>query len=126
MQFTINETALADLADRYPVEDDHSAFLAIETAILGNWGDGADAVIQGGCEVAVDLLANSDGEIDGYRMLIHPSGDLSAPWIAGHIERTIDREPLPEPTEDGGTYDTAQIIRDAAQAASELLAWSER
>jgi hypothetical protein len=125
-RFRVDEAGLADLAERYPVEDDHSAFLAIETAILGDDGNQAHAVIRGGCEVAVELLANGDGELDGYRMLIHPSSDLGDPWIAGHIERVIDREQLPEPDEGGGAYDPAAIIRDAAAEASRLLAWSER
>jgi hypothetical protein len=125
-RFWLDEAALADLAERYPVDDDHSAFLTIETAILGDDGDRAHTVIQGGCEVAVELLANGDGELDGYRMLIHPSSDLGDPWIAGHVERVIDREQLPEPDEEGGIYDPAEIIRAAVTEANRLLKWSER
>jgi hypothetical protein len=124
-QFGVDESRLADLAARYPVNDDHGAFLALEAAILGDDGNQATAVITGGpCDLAVEALADANGEVDGYRLLIHPATDLAAPWTASHVERVSDRDTLAEPTRDGGTYDTAEIIRDAATLANELLTWS--
>jgi hypothetical protein len=122
MQFTLNETGLADLAERYPVEDDHSALLALETAILGNGGF-SSPLITGPCELSVDLLANGYGVIDGYRLLIRPSEDADDPFLASHIQRVTDLIPLTAPDDDGGLYDTAEIIRSAVRAANELLAW---
>jgi hypothetical protein len=125
-RFWADEAGLAALAENYPVDDDHSAFLMLEAAILSPDVERGGATIQGGCELAVELLAGGDGEIDGYRLLIHPSGELDDPWIAGHIERVIDRDLLPEPDMDDGSYDVAQIVRDAVTEANRLLEWSER
>ena len=126
-QFGLDESRLADVAGRYPVTDDHSAFLALETAIRGHDGDPATAVITGGpCDLAVELLANEYGELDGYRLLIHPAANLTDPWIASNTESVTGRDRLAEPDEDGGIYNTAQIIRDAVTLANELLAWSQR
>ena len=126
-RFGLDESRLADVAGRYPVTDDHSAFLALETAIRGRDGDPATAVITGGpCDLAVELLANEYGELDGYRLLIHPAANLTDPWIASNTESVTGRDRLAEPDEDGGIYNTAQIIRDAVTLANELLAWSQR
>jgi hypothetical protein len=72
--------------------------------------------------LAVELLADADGELDGYRILIHPTSDPADPWIASNIERVSDREPLDQPTGSGGIYDTAEIIRDAVKIANDPLA----
>ena len=125
-RFGLDESRLADVAGRYPVTDDHGAFLALETAILGTVGPSTAVITGGPCDLAVELLADANGELNCYRILIHPTPDPADPWIAGPAETVTDRDRLAEPTEDGGIYDTAQIIRDAATLASELLAWSRR
>lgn len=122
-QFGVDEPRLADLAARYPVEDDRSAFLALQAAIQGDDDDPAAVITGGPCDLAVELLADADGQTSGYRLLVHPAADLAAPWIASNVEEVIDRDMLAEPTEDGGTYDTAQIVRDAAITANGLLTW---
>jgi hypothetical protein len=124
-RFVLDESGLAGLAENYPVDDDHSALLMLETAIIGN-GESSPPLITGPCELAIDLLANSSGEIDGYRVIIRPDDSDDAPWLASHICRVSYLEPLPEPDENGGLYDTAEIVRDAVQTANELLEWSQR
>src|SRR5262245_54181249 len=84
-EFTLDEARLADLAARYEIETDHDALLALEAVILGD-GDGGP-LLDGPCEVHVDLLADADGELDGYRVLLHPEDDPAAPWLASHIQR---------------------------------------
>lgn len=122
-QFTLDESRLAELAGRYPVETDHDALLAIEAALPEI---NEDPLITGPCEIAIELLADNDGEIDGWRVIISPDRAPDGPWIGGPIERAHYRETLDEPTEDGGIYDTAEIIRDTVTRANELLAWYER
>jgi hypothetical protein len=98
---------LGDFAERYPVEDDHSAALAIDTAI-------SDGLITGpdGWEIGVDLLANLDGELDGYRILVTPPRarwHLASPMLStlpGYI----------------GTPDTLDVLREAVTTANDLLA----
>lgn len=54
--------------------------------------------------------------------------------IGRHIRPRLTREdtttqpesPMDQPGEDGGIYNTAQIVRAAATLANELLAWSQR
>jgi hypothetical protein len=124
-RFQVYGHMLPGIAARFPVEDDHGAVLALEEALFPAEGELRESAISGPCDMAADLVANDDGEIDGYRIIIHPSGNVNAPWIAGHIEYVRDRETLPEPDEEGGVYDVAAIIRDAVATANELLNWYE-
>jgi hypothetical protein len=110
--FTLDEDQ--DQADsfteRYPVDDDHGGALAIDTAI----GDG---LITGpdGWEIAVDLLANLDGELDGYRILVTRPGQ--AWYLASEVLSVL---PGTEP-------DTMDVFREAVTAANDLLAaWTTR
>ena len=120
-RFELDYSGLASLVMNYPVEDDHSAMLAIEAALPGT----ADRpLISGPCEMAVDLLADGDGEIDGYRIIIRPND--TSPWLATHIQRVSYLEQWDDPTDPGDLYDTAQIIELAVQGANELLEWSRR
>jgi hypothetical protein len=123
-QFVLDKTRLPELAGDYPVSDDRSALLALETAILGN-GEHSSPLITGPCDLGVDLLANGDGEIDGYRIVIHPSADDDEPYISSQIQRVSYFTPLAEPTEDGDLYDTAEIVLSAVMTANELLAWAQ-
>lgn len=134
-RFTVDEAALAavlpdmpelgSLIERYPVESDHDALLALEAAIIHDEGY-QSAAITGPCEIAVDLLTDSDGEIDGWRIIIHPDDTYpDAPWLASSIRRVHYLEPLPEPAEGRGVYDTAAIIRDAVETANAMLDWYE-
>jgi hypothetical protein len=132
-RFWIDEGALAELAELCPVYDDQDAAGVLTTAMLGSDGDQAHAVIRGGCEIAADLLADhaEHGEVDGWRIIIHPSSDLDAPWIASHIFRVSDLDRMQaspdEPYDDReGSYDTAEIIRETVRTANEMLKWSER
>lgn len=114
--FTLDESRLADLADQYEIETDHDALLALETAIQGDHNGGP--LLTGPCEIAVELLANGDGEPDGYRLLLRPDPDPAAPWLAGDVQLAADQR--------GNGLDTAEIIREFARAASSLLAWHRR
>ena len=125
MRFVLNESGLAELADRYPVEDDHSALLALETAILGN-GVSSPPLITGPCELAIDLLADGGGEIDGYRVIIRPDESEDAPWLASHICRVSYFGMLDEADENGGLYDPAEIVQAAVATANQLLAWRQQ
>jgi hypothetical protein len=122
-RFTLDYAGLADLVVNYSVATDHDALLAIESALPGT----ADRpLITGPCELAVDLLADGDGAIDGYRIIIHPDEDPGAPWLASHICRVSYFDELPEPNEESGLYDPAEIIENAVKTANELLEWSRR
>jgi hypothetical protein len=113
MSFHItDEDELAELAADYEVTDDQEASIVLDAAIFGIDGD---PVIAGGCEIAVDLLADGDGQIDGYRVIIHPTTDTEDPWIASSILRASDYD-----------NDPAAIIRDVVKIANDMLAWSER
>jgi hypothetical protein len=124
-RFIVYGHMLPGIAERFPVSTDHGAVMALNEALFTTEGELCDSAIDGPCDMAAELLADSDGEIDGYRIMIHPAGNVNDPWIAGHIEYVRDRETLPEPDEEGGIYDVAAIIRDAVQAANELLDWYE-
>jgi hypothetical protein len=105
--FILSESRAAgsNFAENYPVEDDHSAALAIDSAI----GDGL-VICPDGYSISVDLLANLDGEIDSYRILARPDG---APWFwASEMECIM---PGTEP-------DTMTVLREAVTAANALLA----
>jgi hypothetical protein len=124
-QFELDEDRLPELAG-YPVENDHDALLLLEAA-LDLSGDRDGPAVTGPCELAIDLLADGDGEIDGWRIIIHPDEEYpDAPWLASSIRRVSYLELLPEPTEDGGLYDPAVIIRDAVDTANGMLAWYSR
>lgn len=108
--FTLDETRLAVVAAGLDIETDHDAVLALQAAILGD--DDSAPLLAGPCEIAVDLLADDNGEIDGYRAILHPPG---SPWLASDIQRVTGHL-------DAG-LDTAGIIRDFAAVASALWAW---
>ena len=112
-EFTLDESRLADAAGRYEIETDHDALLALEAVILGD-GDGGP-MLAGPCEVAIDLLADADGELDGYRIILHPDAGEATPWLASSIQRVSYHR------SDG--RDTAGIIRDLVRVANSLLAW---
>lgn len=120
--FWLDYSGLAQLAADYEVDEDRDALLAIEAALPGT---GDHPLISGPCAMAVDLLADSDGEIDGYRIIIHPTPDLNEPWIASPICRVSDLEQL-ERRVGRPNYDTAEIIENAVKTANELLEWSKR
>jgi hypothetical protein len=128
-RFTLNESRLPELADpelgdRFPVVTDHDVLMLLE-AVLPGTSD--SPLIDGPCEMAIDLLADEDGLIDGWRVIIRPDEEhTDAPWLSSHINRVSYLEPLPEPTENDGRYDPAAIIRDAVALANELLDWYER
>ena len=118
MKFQLDEAwaAKVGFAERFPVEDDHSAMLAIDQAIAG---DDDDIVITGPegpfpstdvqvTEMAVDLLADGDGNIDGFRILVRLPGGLF--WRAGEIQRVP-----------WGGQDTLAVLRVAVAAANVLL-----
>ena len=115
-EFTLDESRLANVASRYEIETDHDALLALEAVILGDGGGvEGDPLLDGPCEIGVDLLADADGELDGYRIILHPDEDLAAPWVASGIQRVSYHR------EDG--RDTAGIITDFARVANSLFAW---
>jgi hypothetical protein len=114
-QFTLDESRLALVAGRYEIGTDHDALLALEAVILGD-GDGGP-LLAGPCEIAVDLLADQDGELDGYRVILHPDAGEAAPWLASGIQRVSYHR------DDG--RGTAEIIRDFARVANSLLAWHQ-
>ena len=114
-EFTLDDSRLADVASRYEIETDHDALLALETVILGDGDSGP--LLDGGCEIGVDLLADAEGEIDGYRIILHPDEDLSAPWLASSIQRVSYHR------DDG--RDTAGIIRDFVRVANSLFTWNQ-
>jgi hypothetical protein len=124
-----NEDWLATLAELCPVYDDLDAVGVLTTAILGDDGDPGHSIIDGPCDIAADLLADAanEGEVDGYRIIIHPSGNLADPWLASNIERVSYRDDIDTPAKPGDSwsYDTAAIIRHAVEVANNLLAWSE-
>jgi hypothetical protein len=104
------------------VETDHDAMMALDAAIHPGEGE---PLITGPCEMAVDSLANSDGEIDAWRVIIRPPDEdhPGAPWLGGQVQSVEYLDRLPEPDEEGGLYDPAVILRDAVDAANELLDW---
>jgi hypothetical protein len=121
MKFQLDEARAAEVgfAERFPVEDDHSAMLAIDQAIAGD----DDIVITGPegpspgtdtevTEMAVDLLADGDGKIDGFRILVRLPGGLF--WRASEIQRVP-----------WGGQDTLAVLRVAVAAANGLLDASE-
>jgi hypothetical protein len=114
-EFTLDESRLAHVAGRHEIETDHDALLALEAVILGD-GD-SDPLLAGPCEIAVDLLADADGELDGYRIILHPAADEAAPWLASGIQRASSHR------DDG--RDAAGIIRDFVRVANSLLAWHQ-
>lgn len=113
--FTLDESRLAELADNFEIVTDHDALLALETAIQGD--SYRPPVLSGPCEIAVDLLENSDGETDGYRALLRPDPGADAPWLASGIQRVSDHR--------GDGLDTAGIIADFARLASSLFSWHQ-
>jgi hypothetical protein len=121
-QFTLDESRLANLAACYPVETDHDAMMAVDAAIHPSEGE---PLITGPCEMAVDSLANGDGEIDAWRVIICPGRD--APWLGSPSAASVEYlDRLPEPDEEGGLYDPAVIIRNAVADANWLLDWHEQ
>lgn len=122
-RFELDYSGLASLVFEHCVASDQDALLAIEAALPGT---GDHPLISGPCEIAVDLLADGDGEIDGYRIIIHPAPDPSEPWIASPICRVSDVEQWDDPADPDDLYDTAEIIENAVRTANELLEWSER
>lgn len=122
-QFTLDYSGLAALVVAYSVATDHDALLALEAALPGT---SDHPLITGPCEMAVDLLADGDGEIDGYRIIIRPDDAPDAPWLASHICRVSYLDELREPDEEGGLYDPAEVIENAVKTANELLDWSRR
>jgi hypothetical protein len=122
-RFELDYSGLASLVFEHCVANDHDAMLAIEAALPGV---SDHPLISGPCAMAVDLLADGDGEIDGYRIIIHPASDLNEPWIASPIFRVSDVEQWDDPPDPGDLYDTAEIIENAVKTANELLEWSER
>jgi hypothetical protein len=109
-QFTLDEDAAAEtgFAERYPVEDNHSAALAIDQAAHG---DDEDLIITGpdGWTFYADLLANNDGDLDAYRILVQPPG---ANFL---LASTVECIPWPEGS------DTLDVLRRAVDAANELI-----
>jgi hypothetical protein len=105
--FTLDEAAAAgrNFAENYPVEDDHSAAVAITEAITSGLITG-----PAGYEMAVDLLANLDGELDGYRILVSREGESR--YLAGEV---LNIEPEDE-------TDTMDVLRTAVTIANGLLA----
>ena len=114
--FTLDESRLAHVAGRYEIETDHDALIALESVILGDGDNGP--LLAGPCEIAVDLLADADGELDGYRIILHPAAGETAPWLASGIQRVSYHR-------DAG-HDTAGIIRDFVRVANSLLAWHQQ
>jgi hypothetical protein len=110
-EFILDESRLADVAGRYEIENDHDALLALEAVIHGD-SDGS-LLLGCPCEVAIDLLANADGELDGYRIVLHPAADENLPWLASSIQRASEHR-------DNGRG-TAGIIRDFVRVANSLL-----
>jgi hypothetical protein len=95
-----------DFADRYPVEDEHSAALAIDAAMQAGLITSPE-----GYTVGVDLLANLDGEIDGWRILVRR--DPYDGWRMASEMLAV----LP-----GTELDTLDVLREAVTMANELLA----
>jgi hypothetical protein len=124
-RFTLDESRLPELAACHPVETDHDAMMALDAAIHPGEGE---PLITGPCEMAVDSLANGDGEIDAWRVIIRPPDEdhPGAPWLGGQVQSVEYLDRLPEPDEEGGLYDPAVILRDAVDAANELLDWYQR
>jgi hypothetical protein len=82
--FTLDEQRAARLAESYPLvghaaERDHTAFLLVEEAIT-------DGTLRGGgpCSLATDRLADSEGELDGYIILLHIADGY---WVRSPIKR---------------------------------------
>jgi hypothetical protein len=111
-EFTLDERRLPDVAARYPIETDHDALLALETVIRGDRAGGP--LLKRPCGIAVDLLTNADGEIDGYRIILRPERDADAPGLASGIQRASHHR--------AAGRDTTGIIRDFTRVANSLLA----
>ena len=110
-QFILDEDYAVSVgfADRYPVEDNESAVRAIEAALLGT-GDNADICISNlaGVEFAIDILADGDGAIDGYRILVRRR---SEPYYLASTIRGF-----------GSGDGTLSVLRDAVEDANDLVA----
>ena len=108
--FRLDEAAAteSDFAARYPVEDDHSAMLAIDQATNG---DDDDICITGpdGWTMYVDLTADGDGKLDGYRILVQQDG--ASFYLAAYTDSVGWQENPP----------TLDVLRDAAATASHLI-----
>jgi hypothetical protein len=113
--FRLDEARLADFAGDCTVDDDLDAFLVIETAIQGLGAD--DPLITGPCQLAIDLLANSSGEPDGYRLLI-PHGTH---WAASKVQSVTEMTQNEGAALRESLYDPAEILRGAMLIANELL-----
>jgi hypothetical protein len=61
-EFTLDESGLAPVASPHEIKTDHDALVALDAVILG---DGDSSPRPGPCEIAADLLADADGELDG-------------------------------------------------------------
>jgi hypothetical protein len=114
--FTLDEAAAATqytggFGEQYPVEDDHSAANAIDAAI-------SDGLITSpdGYEIGIDLLANLDGELDSYRILVNST--RQAWYLASEMLCVMPGYV--------GTPDTMDVLREAVTTANGLLtAWLE-
>jgi hypothetical protein len=103
--FALDEQRAARLAEDYPLEGDdaerdHVAFLLVEEAITSGTLRGGDPG-----SLAVDRFADSDGELDGYGILLSISDGY---WI---------RSPIKRATHFSGPL---AILRDAVQEANAM------
>ena len=109
-EFTLNEPAARELAEQYPFElDDRdewedTAYLLIEAAI-------SDGPITGpaGIDLAVDRLADGNGDLDGYAILVGAVWDY---WLRSPIIRVNTAAAPPRGTE---------ILQDAVKKANNML-----
>lgn len=115
-EFTLGEPVIADLADRYEIATDHDALLVLEAAIHGHHSSGR-SIVRGPCEVTVELLADADADLDGYRILLRHGPGRDSPWLASDVRRAADH------LEAG--MDTRDIIRDFLKTANGLYAWHQ-
>ena len=110
-RFTLDEAAAEEtkFAERYSVEDDCSAAVAIDQAANGS---DEDIVITGpeGWTLYVDLLADFDSDVDSYRILVKPPGTQ---FMLASI--ASDSIPFPEGS------DTMDVLRWAVDTANQLI-----
>jgi hypothetical protein len=118
-QFELDMPRTLALDADYCTENDWDAVTGITTAVLGTDGMTPLVTAPDGYTLAADLLADEDGEPDGYRILVAAGPD--APWLASRdIKRAADFRVTADANE---LVSTSAVITDAVAAANGMLAW---